>query len=215
MEFPRQEYCSGLPCPPPGDLPDPGIKPTSPALQADSFLSEPPGKPAASCTVGFLLPDLSCHPSLQPASPGPLLSLCALPSAPPSASYTLFPAPSYLPRIYLPLFSSIFPYDPRIPNNSVFSFSIPISVSSPFVLQAVSAGFTEMLKSLVHFEVVLYMAWVKYPSPFFWRWRVNCLRIMLRSILSLLDGLGTTVKNQVTTDVWGLFLNSQSCLIVY
>ena len=37
MEFSRQEYCSGLPCPPPGDLPDPGIKPRFPALQADSF----------------------------------------------------------------------------------------------------------------------------------------------------------------------------------
>ena len=33
MEFPRQEYCSGLPFPPPGDLPNPGIKPGSPALQ--------------------------------------------------------------------------------------------------------------------------------------------------------------------------------------
>ena len=34
MEFSRQEHWSGLPCPPPGDLPDPGIKPGSPALQA-------------------------------------------------------------------------------------------------------------------------------------------------------------------------------------
>ena len=33
-EFPRQEYWSGLPCPPPGDLPDPGIEPASPALPA-------------------------------------------------------------------------------------------------------------------------------------------------------------------------------------
>ena len=38
MGFSRQEYWSGLPCPPPGDLPDPGIKPGSPALQADSLL---------------------------------------------------------------------------------------------------------------------------------------------------------------------------------
>ena len=43
--FSRQEYWSGLPCPSPGDLPDPGIEPGSPALQADSLLSEPPGKP--------------------------------------------------------------------------------------------------------------------------------------------------------------------------
>ena len=41
----HQEYWSGLPCPPPGDLPDPGIKPGSPALHADSLLSEPPGEP--------------------------------------------------------------------------------------------------------------------------------------------------------------------------
>ena len=37
MGFSRQEYCSGLPCPPPGDLPNPGIEPTSPALQAGSL----------------------------------------------------------------------------------------------------------------------------------------------------------------------------------
>ena len=40
-EFSRQEYWSGLPCRPPGYLPDPEIKPRSPALQADSLLSEP------------------------------------------------------------------------------------------------------------------------------------------------------------------------------
>ena len=41
--FSRQEYCNGLPCPPPGDLPNPGIEPMSPALQEDSLPSEPPG----------------------------------------------------------------------------------------------------------------------------------------------------------------------------
>ena len=44
MEFSRQEYWSGLLCPPPGCLPDPGVKLRSPALQAGSFPSEPPGK---------------------------------------------------------------------------------------------------------------------------------------------------------------------------
>ena len=43
--FSRQQYWSGLPCPPPGDLPNPEVKPRSPALQADSLLTEPPGKP--------------------------------------------------------------------------------------------------------------------------------------------------------------------------
>ena len=42
MEFFSQEYCSGLPCPAPGDLSDPGIKPGSPEVQADSLPSEPP-----------------------------------------------------------------------------------------------------------------------------------------------------------------------------
>ena len=37
MRFSRQEYWSGLPCPPPGDLPNPGIKPTSPALVGGFF----------------------------------------------------------------------------------------------------------------------------------------------------------------------------------
>ena len=45
MGFSRQKYQSGLPIPTPGHLPDPGIKPRSPALQADSFLSEPQGSP--------------------------------------------------------------------------------------------------------------------------------------------------------------------------
>ena len=43
--FSRQEYWSGLPFPSPGDLPDPGIEPGTPALQADSLLSELRGKP--------------------------------------------------------------------------------------------------------------------------------------------------------------------------
>ena len=45
MGFSRQEYWSGLQCPPPGDLPNPGIGPRSPALQVDSSLSAPPRKP--------------------------------------------------------------------------------------------------------------------------------------------------------------------------
>ena len=44
MEFSRKEYWSGLPFPSPGDLPNPGIEPKSPALQADALPSEPPGK---------------------------------------------------------------------------------------------------------------------------------------------------------------------------
>ena len=48
MGFPRQEYWSGLPFPPPGGLPDPGIKltsPASPALAGRFFTTAPPAKP--------------------------------------------------------------------------------------------------------------------------------------------------------------------------
>ena len=44
--FSRQEYWSGLPFPSPGNLPNPGIEPWSPAFQADALTSEPPGKPS-------------------------------------------------------------------------------------------------------------------------------------------------------------------------
>ena len=45
MEFPRQQYESGLPFPSPGDLPSPGTEPTSRALAVRLFSTEPPGKP--------------------------------------------------------------------------------------------------------------------------------------------------------------------------
>ena len=51
MGFFRQEYWSGLPFPSPGDLPNPGIEPGSPALQADALSSEPPGKPFLKVTT--------------------------------------------------------------------------------------------------------------------------------------------------------------------
>jgi len=55
MEFSRQEYWSGEPFPSPGDLPDPGIEPRSPVLQADSLSSDPPGKPEREEMVYSLL----------------------------------------------------------------------------------------------------------------------------------------------------------------
>ena len=45
MGFSRQEYWSGMPFPSPGDVPNPGIEPRSPTLQADALPSEHPGKP--------------------------------------------------------------------------------------------------------------------------------------------------------------------------
>ena len=51
MGFSRQEYCSGLPFCFSGELPDPGIKPGSPVIWADSLPSEPPGKPLHALSI--------------------------------------------------------------------------------------------------------------------------------------------------------------------
>ena len=54
MGFLRQEYWNGLPLPSPGALPDPGIRPKSPTLQADSLLSEPPGEALHMCIYMYV-----------------------------------------------------------------------------------------------------------------------------------------------------------------
>ena len=73
MEFSRQECWGGLPFPSPGDHPNPGMEPVSPALQADSLPSKPPGQPLIStkCSSRLLAKDsilggncgLRCSPS--------------------------------------------------------------------------------------------------------------------------------------------------------
>ena len=67
MRFSRQEYWSGLPCPPLGDLPNPGMEPmssVSPSLQADSLPAEPSGK--------TVTPDFSSSNSLAATNPPPV-----------------------------------------------------------------------------------------------------------------------------------------------
>ena len=67
MGFTRQEYWRGLPCPPPGDLPDPRIEhtsPVSPALQGNSLPTEPSGKPSSATFTSR-----SYSPFLSPQSP--------------------------------------------------------------------------------------------------------------------------------------------------
>ena len=63
MGFSRQEYWSRVPCPPPGDFPDPGTEPGSPALQADSLPSELPGKPPAQMAATLLSDGMGVLPS--------------------------------------------------------------------------------------------------------------------------------------------------------
>ena len=83
MAFSRQEHRSWFPCPPPGDLPNSGMEPRSPALQADSLPSELPGRPQGPLLVNqkglecfhwyevqlFLL---GCPPAIPSAAPLPV-----------------------------------------------------------------------------------------------------------------------------------------------
>ena len=83
MGFSRQEYWSGVPFSSPGDLPNPGIEPRSPALQADALLSEPPGKPFIcsmgldKCIMTYTLYPSSLYQSIFTALKSPLCSACS------------------------------------------------------------------------------------------------------------------------------------------
>ena len=68
MGFSRQEYWSGLPFPSPGDLPDSGIEPRSPALQADALPFEPPGRLYLKLSTLQTEPTLLCGYSLSPVT---------------------------------------------------------------------------------------------------------------------------------------------------
>ena len=69
MEFSRQKYWSELPFPSPGDLLDPGIEPGSPALQADSLPSEPPGNPKVGRLRYYFTKIIGINPELYVTFP--------------------------------------------------------------------------------------------------------------------------------------------------
>ena len=105
MGFSRQEYWSGLPFPSAGDLPNLGIEPRSPALQADALTSEPPGKPyrfflkshpqfnsvqLLSCVQIFATPWIpACQASLSITNSQNLLKLMSIKSMMPSSHLIL------------------------------------------------------------------------------------------------------------------------------
>ena len=99
MGFSRQEYWSGLPFPSPGDLPSPGIKPRSPALQEDSLPTEPPGKPK-NTGVG----SISTTGEVATLSPGDLPDLGIKPKSPALQTDSL---PAELPGKISVQFSSV------------------------------------------------------------------------------------------------------------
>ena len=103
--FSRQENWSGLPCSPPGDLPNPGIKPRSPKLQADPLPSESSREPTTSqCLLRFI--------SIESVMPSNHLVLC----------HPLFLPPSIFPSIRVFSTESVLHF--RWPKYWSFSFSI-------------------------------------------------------------------------------------------
>ena len=100
MRPPRQEYWSGLPFPPPGNLPDPGIKPVSsasPALAGQFFTTKPPGRWSLPWTLHPLVPG-NCSPPHSPWDLGSNISLHSLGHLP-TPSQRLSPSPSF-PRLF-------------------------------------------------------------------------------------------------------------------
>ena len=79
MEFSRLEYWSGSPFPSPGDLPNPGIEPKSPALQVDSLPAEPQGKPK-NTGGGYPIPAPADLPNPGIESKSPASQLDSLPT---------------------------------------------------------------------------------------------------------------------------------------
>ena len=114
MKFSRQEYWSGWPCPSPGDLHSLGTEPWSPALQADSLPSEPPGNPfllwrcgqrmlpAISVNTGWCRPE-SLQPPLQCTLRGFRTQKTRIPTL---GSYSAYPRNNHKPRLlHLPIHS--------------------------------------------------------------------------------------------------------------
>ena len=99
--FSRQEYWSGLPCPPPGDLPNPGIEHRSPALQADFLLFEPSGKPKSTGVGSLSLLRGSSDPGIKLGSPA--LQVDSLPAELPGESCTLYASCKSFPFPMIPL----------------------------------------------------------------------------------------------------------------
>ena len=109
MRFSRQEYWNGLPFPSPGELPDPGIEPRPPALQADALPTELCGKPlvyissvqSLSCVRLFATPWTAAHQaSLSITNSRSLLKLMSIESVMPSNHLSLCRPLLFPPSIY-------------------------------------------------------------------------------------------------------------------
>ena len=135
MGFPRQEYWSGLPFPSPGDLPIPGVKPTSPALAGGFFSTEPPGYCCSS--ISNPCPTLQPHGLEHTSLPCPSSSPRVCPTSCPLNQLCHPTISSCLPLLLLP---SVFP------NIKVFSSESAICIRWPSI--GVSSSASVLPKSI-------------------------------------------------------------------
>ena len=141
MEFSRQEHWRGLPFSSPGNHPDPGIEPGSPALQGDSLPSEPPGKPYVFSSVRslshvqlFATPwTTACQASLSITDCQSLPKLMSIESEMPYNHLILCRPLLLLPSVFpsIRVFSSVSVLHFRWPKYWSFSFSISLSNEHP------------------------------------------------------------------------------------
>ena len=91
MGFSRQKYSSGLPFPPPGDLPDPRIEPMSPALAGGCFTTEPPGSPTLHSRWRWMVGSIELESTVSSLTLPPYLALLPLTLTWPAAPQHRFP----------------------------------------------------------------------------------------------------------------------------
>ena len=119
MEFSRQEHWSGFLLPTPGDLPDPGVEPWSPALQVDALSSEPPGKPGIYWSRFLLIYLFGYTQDLWVSHAGSVVIACRLSSCGAACRF-LVSRPGMEPR------------SPALQGR--FSTTVPPEKSLPFIL---------------------------------------------------------------------------------
>ena len=134
MGLSRQEYWSGLPFPPPGDLPNPGIEPRSPALQAHSLPTESHGKPSLCRTSmqishNYICIYMNTYIHLYLSTPIPALYMSPCVRAPffCSSSSLLLVIYSTHDRIYVSILLSQFVSPSPSPTVSTSPLSMPVS----------------------------------------------------------------------------------------
>ena len=192
MGFSRQQYWSGLPFPSPGDLPDPGFEPGSPAFQAEALTSEPPGKLYAYVTPFVIVPPAATAKSLQSCP-----TLCD----PMDCSLPGFSVPGILQTRTLEWVAISFSNCPTVFVFFSILFSVCISVwgvykdiSSCSVILALAMSSLLMSPSKTFFILVQWFSFLRFPLDIFLEFPPLCLHSPCSLACYLLFSIGILTK---------------------